>query len=475
MFKSNISRRDVLRLGSAGVLGLGLAEGMALRALGEPKAAIPIAKAKSVIQVYLEGGMTQVDTFDPKPNAPLTGRSFFKPIPTNVPGTEITELFPLMAKVADKYSIIRSTTAPGGGHGGYVMLCNALNPKEAVSKHPSAKLTYPCVGAIVGMKKREDGSYKGDIPPWVCIPTTPWGGNNYGFLPPKYQAYCVGDPSEKYFKAPGMSLSPDEQSRLEKRLALLEVVDPAGKERSPAARTTDALRQSAFRLLTGDAKQAFDLSLEKKETRDRYGHRGRIGQSCLLARRLAEYGVPFITVPWNGGEIPGSVGWDMHEGVNQALRLMCPALDQAMSALFEDLAQRGLLQSTIVILHSEAGKDYRWFLGGTTAVDAAKLAAIGGKNPGEAGAGRGHGNGAFSTVVGGGGFKGGKLVGESDADGNFVKLRPVYPWDLWESVYQLMGIDPNDRLPNPDGCTAFVSPAAACSYERGGILKEIME
>ena len=325
--------------------------------------------------------MTQKDTFDPKPNAPLTGRSFFKPIPTNVPGTEITELFPLMAKVADKYSIIRSTTAPGGGHGGYVMLCNAMNPKEAVSKHPSAKLAYPCVGAIVGMKKREDGGYKGDIPPWVCIPSTPWGGNNYGFLPAKYQAYCVGDPSGTYFKAPGVSLSPDEQSRLKKRLALLEAVDPAGKERSPAARPRTPAAKSRSACSPATPSKPSTSRWRRKETRERYGHRGRIGQACLLARRLAEYGVPFITVPWGGGEVPGAIGWDMHEDVNQALRLMCPALDQAVSALFEDLAQRGLLESTIVILHSEAGKDHRWFLGGTTEVNAAKLAALGGKQP----------------------------------------------------------------------------------------------
>jgi hypothetical protein len=462
---SHWNRRDFIRATGAGVLGLGLAEGMAVRALGETKSAIGPAKAKSVIGVYLEGGMTHIDTFDPKPNAPPSVRSFFKPIPTNVPGTEITELLPLMAKVADKYSIIRSTTAPGGGHGGYVMLCNAMNPKESASLHPSAKLVYPCVGAIVGMKKLENGSYRGDIPPWVCIPGIPWGGNNYGFLPPKYQGFCVGDPSDQYFKAPGVSLSPEEQKRFEKRRALLEVVSPAGKGQTSAAQTADALRQGAFRLLTGDAKKAFDLSLEKKAMRDRYG-RHRLGQSCLLARRLAEYGVPFITVPWGGGEIQGSFGWDMHEQTDKTLRLLCPILDQAMSALFEDLAQRGLLKDTIVMLYSESSKAPDWNV---------KPETLGGKHPGETGAGREHYNEVMSTIVGGGGFKGGKLVGESDAEGRFVKSRPVYPWDLWESVYQLLGIDPNDRLPNPDGCVAHVSPATDCSYARGGILTEIME
>ena len=458
---SHWDRRDFLRATGAGVLGVGLAGGIIPRAAG----AVLKARAKSVIGIYLSGGWTHIDTFDPKPNAPPTVRSFFKPIATNVSGIEITELFPLMAKCTDKYTIIRSQTAPGGGHGGYVMLCNAMNPKEAASTHPSAKLVYPCVGAIVGLKKVEDGTYKGDIPPWVCIPDIPWGGNNYGFLPPKYQGFCVGDPNWRDFRAPGVSLSPEEEKRLEKRRALLSAVGLGGKEKAPAAQAAEALRQSAFRLLSGEAKKVFDLALEKKETRDRYG-RHMLGQSCLLARRLAEYGVPFITVPWGGGEVQGSFGWDMHEQVDRSLRLLCPILDQAVSALFEDLARRGTLKDTIVILYSESSKAPDWNV---------KPETLGGKHPGETGAGREHYNEVMCTLVGGGGFKGGKILGESDDQGRYIKSRPVYPWDLWESVYLLMGIDPNDRLPNPDGCTAYVSPATACSYARGGILKEIVE
>ncbi|MGA2066466.1 MAG: DUF1501 domain-containing protein [Thermoguttaceae bacterium] len=461
--ESGMDRRDFMRLAGGGALGLGLAGGLPAPALAEPSAAIPKAKAKTVIQLYLEGGMTHIDTLDPKPNAPPTIRSFFKPIPTNVPGIEITELLPLLAKQADKYTLLRSLTAPGGGHGGYVMLCNAMIPNECSSPHPSAKLTYPTVGAVVGMKKLEGGGYKGDIPPWVCIPGIPWGGNNYGFLPPKYQGFCVGDPSDPNFKAPGVSLSPDEEKRLAKRRALLAAVDAGGKTKPPAARTVDALREAAFRLLTGDAKKAFDLAQEKDAVRERYG-RNRFGQGCLLARRLAEYGVPFVTVPWGGGEVKGADGWDMHERVNVNLRLLCPILDKGVSALIEDLAQTGLLEHTIVVFHSESSKAPDWNV---------KLESLGGKHPGEVG-GREHYNNVLSALVAGGGFKAGQVVGESDAEGRYVKSRPIYPWDLWESVYQLIGIDPNDKLPNPDGCVAYVSPAAACSYARGGILKEIM-
>src|SRR5208283_1953390 len=169
----------------------------------------------------------------------------------------------------------------------------------------------------------------------------------------------VGDPSDKYFKAPGVSLSPEEEKRLAKRRALLGAVDAGGKAKPQAARTADSLREAAFRLLTGDAKKAFDMSQEKDAIRDHYG-RNRFGQGCLLARRLAEYGVPFITVPWGGGEIQGSFGWDMHMETNKTLRMLCPILDKGVSALIEDLAQRGLLESTVVVFHSEAGKAPDW-------------------------------------------------------------------------------------------------------------------
>ena len=461
--RNQLTRRDLLRIAGTGSLALTLAGRRVPMAFAATAGPALKAKAKTVIEVYLEGGMTHIDTLDPKPNGPLTVRSAFKPIPTNVPGIEICELLPRLAKLADKYSILRSLTAPGGGHGGYVMLCNAMIPNECSSPHPSAKLTYPTVGAVVGMKKLESGSYQGDIPPWVCIPGIPWGGNNYGFLPPKYQGFCVGNPNNADFRAPGISLSPDEQKRLAKRRELLGAIVSADKEKTSAARTADSLREAAFRLLTGDAKKAFDMAQENSEVRERYG-RNVFGQSCLLARRLAEYGVPFITVPWGGGDVKGSMGWDMHMETNKTLRLLCPNLDQGLSALIEDLAQRGLLETTMVVFHSEAGKAPEWNV---------KAETLGGKHPGEVG-GREHHNLVFSALVAGGGFQGGKVVGESDEDGRYVKSRPIYPWDLWESVYQLIGIDPNDKLPNPDGCVAYVSPATACSYARGGILKEIM-
>jgi uncharacterized protein (DUF1501 family) len=201
-------------------------------------------------------------------------------------------------------------------------------------------------------------------------------------------------------------------------------------------------------LVAGDAKTAFDLNQEKEELRDRYG-RNYFGQCCLMARRLVEHGVPFITINWGG--------WDTHANHFDAMRQLLPTLDQGFSALLEDLAQRGLLSSTIVVWYGEFGRTPKldmaapWF------------------------GGRHHWSECYSAVVAGGGFKGGAVVGESDAKGEYVKSRPVFPWDLAASMYKLLGIDPNSRLSHPQGCgVAYVTPQAAGQIESGGMLTEIM-
>jgi hypothetical protein len=248
-----------------------------------------------------------------------------------------------------------------------------------------------------------------------------------------------------------------EEKQIARRRDLLQAVGAKPKEKPEAFKTADALRDAAFRYMTGDAKKAFDISQEKDSLRDRYG-RDYYGQSCLLARRMAEYGVPCTSVTFSS---VGDACWHMHGPLIRWLKLMGSMLDRAVSALIEDLAERGMLEHTIVVLFSEMGLSPFWEPKPKT-------------YPGEFDGGRNHWNACFSTVVAGGGFKGGKVVGESDEIGAYIKTRPVYPWDLWESVYQLMGIDPNGRLPNPSGCVAYVSAANACGWPRGGILKEIM-
>jgi uncharacterized protein (DUF1501 family) len=218
-------------------------------------------------------------------------------------------------------------------------------------------------------------------------------------------------------------------------------------EKDPAIAQMDAYREKAYGLILGQAKQAFDLSQEKSELRDRYG-RNRFGQSCLLARRLVENGVPFVTV--NMG------GWDTHRDNFNAVKRLAPTLDAGFATLLDDLKQRGLLDSTIVVWYGEFGRTPKvaweppWF------------------------GGRHHFASAFSAVVAGGGFTGGTVLGTSDPKGESVKDRPVYPWDLSASIYQLLGIDPNGTLPHPQGCVARVVPARAADAKSGGILKEIM-
>jgi uncharacterized protein (DUF1501 family) len=433
-----MDRRDFIRTSGAGVLGLGLAGAAASPAFAKDAPPVKPAKARSVIQIALWGGMTQFETFDPKPNASF--RSPFKAIPTNVPGIQVCELMPRLAKIADKYAILRTMLNPRTGHGeaAYIMVANAPYPADITTTHPSGKVVYPAVGAIVGMKKRLDGTYRGDIPPWVCVGSPPYGVTE-GFLGPKWKPLSAGERA---------GLSPYDVQRLNERQALLTALEPdAAAEKRPAAQAASAMRQDMFRAMTSDAQKVFNLSDEPDALKERYG-RNEFGKSCLLARRLAQYGVPFISVPWGGD---GKHGWDMHEQLAENCRALVPMLDQTLSALIEDLAEKGLLDSTIVVLFAENGK-----------------------GPHLEGSSRGHWGRGFSVFLAGGGFKGGKTVGEMDDNGEFVKSRPIYPWDMWESIYLQLGIDPNDKLPNPYGCVVYVSQAEACGLPRGGILKEIM-
>ncbi|MBI3208315.1 MAG: DUF1501 domain-containing protein [Candidatus Solibacter usitatus] len=436
-------RRDFLRVGAASLLGLNLAEWFQLQAAGVAKE----AKAKCVIQLWMAGGPTQTDTFDPKPEA---GEDFSgplrRPAATKVAGMRVSELLPLLAKQADKYTIIRSMTHMNNAHetAAYIMQTGTL---------PSAELVYPGIGAIVALKKNEAG-YKGSLPPYITL-TNPLGRfSEAGFLGNNYKTFAPGgDPNAKEFRVQGIvpprGMTAD---RFAARRSLLKSIDTlaagldAGEMPAPF-HAMDEFQEKAYNLILGDARKAFDLSEEKDELRNRYG-RNHFGQSCLLARRLAERGVPFITI--NDG------GWDTHKQNFDAMRRKLPILDGGFATLLEDLAQRGLLDGTIVTWYGEFGRAPRvsleppWF------------------------GGRHHWGNCFSAVVAGGGFQGGHVLGATDNRGENVRDRPVYPWDLTASIYQLMGIDPQGRLPHPQGCTAYVSPIASGAIASGGLLKEIL-
>jgi hypothetical protein len=419
--------------------GLTLADWFRIKAHGKTQQ----PKAKSVIQLWMAGGPTHLDTWDPKPKAgdDYCG-PYKKPVATNVPGIQLCEMLPMMAKQADKFSIIRSLTHGNNSHetATYVMQSGTM-PSD---------LVYPSLGAVVAYKMDQAG-YKGSLPPYMSL-TSPVGRfSECGFLGTGYKTFASGgDPNSDHVRVQGI-VAPGgvTEERLQERRSLLEAVDSLARnwENNKKFEAMDSYQERAYGLILGEAKKAFDMSEEDDKLRERYG-RNRFGQSCLLARRLVERGVPFITI--NSG------GWDTHRDNFGRMKVLLPPLDQGFSALLEDLAQRGLLDTTIVTWFGEFGRTPK--------------IAVGPPWDG----GRHHYGTCMSAVVAGGGFKGGTIVGESDPKGEQPKQRPVYPWDLSGSMYTLLGIDPAGTLPHPRGCVAYVTPSASGDVESGGLLTEIM-
>lgn len=437
----HVSRRVFVRLGAAAFSGLTL--GDALRAQAADASEPAGGKAKSVIQLWMSGGPCHIDTFDPKPNAgPEYCGPYRKPIATNVDGIQLCEMLPLLAKQMDKFSILRGMTHGSNAHETATYMMQTGTP-------PAADLVYPAMGAVVAMKKTESGQYTGALPPYITIPQALGRFTEAGFLGAGAKTFATGgDPNGKSFSIGGLG-DAAKAGRTQQRRELFAALDAFAKERQaePPIQEMGGFQGKAYELILGDAKEAFDIAKESDAVRDRYG-RTTFGQSCLLARRLVEKGVPFITVHWGG--------WDTHKQHFERMAKALPELDRAMSALLEDLAQRGLLETTIVTWSGEFGRT-------------PKIAA---EPPWEGG--RHHFGNAFSAVVAGGGFQGGKVVGATDNRGERVTQRPIYPWDLAASIYKLLGIDPAGRLPHPRGCVAYVTPVASGGVASGGMLTEIM-
>jgi len=436
-----ISRREAMRRCLLGTTGLLLANRFGLSVL----AATPPAKARSVIQIWMWGGACHLDTFDPKPEAGEDYCGPFKnPIATNVTGIRICELLPELAKQADKYSIIRSMT-----HG--------INSHETASytvqtgRPPGGREVFPCVGAVVSLFKGYDAGYRGLIPAYIVL-TEPQGRfSEAGFLGSRYKPFATGgDPARTPFTVEGVVAQGISEQRQKNRRELLDKLNTLAHA-MPGNAQLAALGQAenqAYEMILGDGAKVFDLSQEKDELRERYG-KNTFGQSCLAARRLVEKGVPYITINYKG--------WDTHKQHFQAMRRLLPQMDKGMATLLQDLADRGLLGSTIVWWSTEFGR--------TPKV----------QNESPWNGGRGHYGKVFSAVVAGGGFKGGRVVGASDAHGEEVKERPVYPVDLIASMYELLGIDGAAKLPNPQGLDLRVLPTATEGVKSGGRLKEIMQ
>ncbi|MDO5554789.1 MAG: DUF1501 domain-containing protein [Planctomycetia bacterium] len=435
------SRRKFLAEASLGVLGLpAIGDLFYQTALGQEPAAPKakkLGKAKSIIQIWMWGGPSQLETFDPKPDAgaEYCGK-WNSPIKTNA-GWMISESLPQIATIADMYTPIRSVTHNDFGH-------ETAAYKMQTGLTPGGNLVYPAIGAIVStMKGYKYGGYDSAIPPYIVL-TQPLGRfSECGYLGTNYKPYATGsDPNAKRFLASGFILDGVDEERQASRLELLDSIDVFGKASkiNPVISDLEKARQEAYGVLTGAEVKTFDLSEETDETREAYGLTT-FGQSCLMARRLVEKGVPFITINYGG--------WDTHGKHFETLTRNQPVWDKALTFLFKDLRDRNLLDSTIIWWGGEFGRtpriDYNapWF------------------------GGRGHYGTCFSHMVGGGGFKGGLVVGESNK-GETVAKRPVQPQDLLGTLLMQMGIDPDAPLPNDKG---FELPTMAPASEEGLLLE----
>jgi len=440
-----VSRREALWRGLLGAAGLWLADSWglsALAALPSPKATN--AKARSVIQIWLWGGASHIDTFDPKTDA---GRDYCGPldkaVETNVTGIRISDQLPLLAKHADKYSLVRSMTHGNNQH-------ETASYMVQSARQAGERLVYPSMGAVVSLFKGYNAGYKGLLPPYIVL-TEPQGRfSEAGFLGSRFKPFATGgDPNAQRFEVEGVvarGISDDRQKDRRDLLRQLNALNHAAPG-DPALAASQQSEKQAYDLIMGDAGKVFDLSQEKSDVRDNYG-RNRFGQSCLVARRLVERGVPYVTVNYNG--------WDTHRQHFETMRRKLPELDKGLSALLQDLHDRGLLASTIIWCCGEFGRTpkVQW------------------EAPWNGG--RGHYGNVFSALVAGGGFKGGQVVGASSAKGEEVKDRPVYPVDLIGSMYDLLGINGDGKLPHPLGLPATVLASSGEGVPMGGRLKEIM-
>jgi hypothetical protein len=430
-FCDGLRRRDFLHAGSLAAMGLGLADMLSLQAMG---ATDPDKKDTNCIFLFLVGGPSQLDCWDMKPDAPAEIRGPYKPIKTNVPGIDICENFPRMAKHAEKYALIRSCyhTAAAVHDTGHQMM--------QTGRLFTGGVEYPHVGCVLSKLKGP----KGDVPAHVLMPH-PIGntggnmphGQNAGFLGKTFDPFVLNaDPSTPNFKVPDM-LPPDYLTalRVDRRKNWREMVDQTVSrfETSQDARLLDTTFHQAYTLMSSKkARDAFDLSKEPDNVRDRYG-RNRFGQSCLLARRMIESGVRFVTV--NMFEtVFDEITWDIHGSkpfspISCYRDLVGPMYDMAYSALLQDLHDRGLLASTLVVSTGEFGR--------TPKVNPA--------------GGRDHWPQCWTMMMAGGGVKGGQVIGASDEIGGAPRDTPVNPGQVAATIYRALGIPLELELPGSQG------------------------
>ena len=410
---NGISRRDFVRAGALAGVSLPALLRAEAHAAGKGSLAKG-ARAKSVLLVYLGGGLSHHDTFDPKPDAPEDIKGKYGTTATAVPGLTIGERLPLMAKVMNKVALVRS-----GAH-------NNDHHETATNWVLSGRFgtpfgDYPALGAVVA----HETGFSGTLPPYVAVPRNPsftWELGKSAFLGGRYESFKAGDPSQPNYKVQDLAADGDAK-KAARRDTLLKAVDGLAKkvEGNDQIATYDEFHARAREMvLSTEARTAFAIDREPEKVRDRYG-RNTAGQSMLLARRLVESGVRFVTVNYGG--------WDHHGKIFEALDKKLPEFDLALSALVEDLAARGALENTLLVVMGEFGR------GPKINKDA----------------GRDHWGPAASLLFAGAGVKPGLVLGKTDKHGGYVTQRPVSPADVAYTVLDAVGIDPRKQLVTPDG------------------------
>lgn len=397
------NRRSFLQLGGISGLGFTLADYMQLKA---DDAVHDKAKAQSVIYIYLPGGFAAQETFDPKPLAPVEYRGSMASINTSVPGLILNELFKNTAKIADKITIIKSMTHSEAAH-------ERGTNNIYTGWKPSPSLQYPSIGSIIS---HELGIRK-SLPPYITIPNLPNEYAGPGYLSDSFAPFSIGsNPEDKDFRVRDLRIPKEiDNDRFEKRKRMLEIINSNDFNKRhkniEVLQTANKLYEDAFELMTSEnAINAFDLDKEPEQVKENYG-KNSAGMRMLLSRRLIEAGVRFVSMTYGS--------WDMHTNIISGINNQLPPFDQAFAALINDLDQRGLLDTTLVVVTTEFGR--------TPKIN---------KD-----AGRDHWPRVFSTVLSGGGIKRGFAYGQSDSVSNDVLESPVDPKNLASTIYNLLGID----------------------------------
>ena len=422
-----MSRRSFVQLGVAGMAAAGLGD------VARAKQSDSRGNDNAAILIWLDGGPSHLDTYDLKPKAPSEYRGIWTPIPTNVPGMDVTELFPLQAQHADKFSIVRSLHHDTGGHfhgGHYMLTTKSLGPNNTG--------TFPSIGSIVA---RERGPRRSGMPSYISVPVASsiglrpgyFGGNWMGMQYDPFQT--GGDPNNANFKVANLNLPGGMTvDRLANRRDLNQQLDRINKtvERGTLFEAMDKFDRDAFEFVSGArARKAFDINSEDPKQRDLYG-RSNWGQSTMLARRLVEAGSTFVTVHFGG--------WDHHWNLESGYKSVLPRVDMAVSGLLKDLSDRGMLESTLVILCGEFSRTPRMNNGG---------------NGGPAGSkgtpGRDHWGNSLFCLLAGGGIRGGQVIGSTNAKGERPLSRAVKPCNLHATIYKALGMDPTLHLLDHQG------------------------